>query len=61
MESFSEKTQLAKVAAGYRGGPMNANPNTPPKMTIVEGWPQGTTQQMHAKQGMPGPSWNQRR
>lgn len=61
MESFSEKKQLARVAAGYKGGPMNKNPLTPQKMSIVEGWPMGTAQQLKAKQGMPGPSWNQRR
>lgn len=37
--SFSQSANLARVAEGWKGGPFFNNPNTPPPMNFVEGWP----------------------
>ena len=44
MESFSEAKQLARVKAGYKGGPFFQNPITHNgKMSFVKGWPSEVT------------------
>lgn len=39
MPDFNEDTQRAKVAAGFKGGPMFNNPNLAPSVEFVEGHP----------------------
>lgn len=64
MESFSEKAQLAKHAAGIRGGPFLKNPVVPPKRDIVEGLPSTVLEKLKhtgIKQGTPIDVWVSRR
>lgn len=64
MESFSERRNLARVTAGFKGGPFYKNLNLAPSMRIVDGWPAGTEQKLHmvnVKTGVPVDVWNQRR
>lgn len=37
--SFSESANLARVAAGWKGGPFYMKPITPPAMNFTEGYP----------------------
>lgn len=64
MESFSEKAQLAKWAAGIKGGPFFKSPVTPPERTFVEGWPPEVAQKLKhtgIKQGTITDPWYSRR
>lgn len=64
MESFSESKNMARVSAGFKGGPMFQSLNLAPSMTIKEGWPSETEQKLKMapiKQGTPMDVWNQRR
>lgn len=64
IESFSASRNLARVAAGLKGGPFFNNPNLAPKMTIVQGWPQMVIEKLEVgtfPQPTPGDGWNMRR
>lgn len=64
MEAFSYSRQLAKVVAGFKGGPFMRSPNLAPKMTFVSGYPEETNRQLghqSVSQGTPVDAWNSRR
>lgn len=45
MEEFSYSRQLAKVTAGFKGGPFFRSPNLAPKLTFAPGYPAETNAQ----------------
>lgn len=64
IESFSASRNLARVAAGMKGGPFFNNPNLAPKMTINQGWPQTTIEKLEVgpfPQPRPMDGWSSRR
>lgn len=64
IESFSASRNLARVAAGLKGGPFYAKPNLAPAMTINQGWPSETLAKLEAgaiPQPQPMDGWNMRR
>lgn len=64
IEHFNASRNLARVAAGLKGGPYFNNPNLAPKMTINQGWPQTVIEKLEAgpfPQPTPMDGWNMRR
>ena len=64
MEEFNEKTNVARVLAGMRGGPFFNNPVLAPARTFVDGWPPETTAKLDPPGSIPSipiiDSWNER-
>lgn len=61
---FNEKEQLAKLAAGFKGGPFFKNPNLAPAMTVDEGYPPSVAEKYEQVNAIPGttsPGWNARK
>lgn len=48
IETMDCEKNLARVSAGFKGGPFNKNPNTAPKMTFVDGYPKEVTDKLMA-------------
>lgn len=64
MEEFNAERQLARVSAGFKGGPFNKNPSMPTPKTFVEGWPAEVLRKLKAgpiPQPTPEDPWNMRR
>lgn len=64
IESFSEKRNWARVSAGFKGGPFNANPMVPQKMTFADGIQKEVVEAMQARPTERKPimdAWNMRR
>jgi hypothetical protein len=64
IESFSASRNLARVAAGLKGGPFFAKPNLAPSMNFVEGYPKEVMHKLEVgafPQPMPQDAWNMRR
>jgi hypothetical protein len=52
IEEFNEAKNLARVTAGFKGGPFNKNPNTAPKMTFVDGYPSEAVEKLQSQNGV---------
>ncbi len=64
VEEFNWDRQMAKVAAGFKGGPMFQAPNLAPAVNIGEGWPEGVDAKMKmgpTETPTPTDAWNQRK
>lgn len=49
IEPFNEARNLARVGAGFRGGPFFNNPNVAPAVNVVsDGWPAGVAEKLSA-------------
>lgn len=48
IESYDEARNLARVAAGFKGGPLFNSPNTAPPMTAGESYPPEVAKKLSA-------------
>lgn len=53
IEHFDEARNLARVAAGFKGGPFMTALNTAPSMTFSDGYPETVSQKLDAVGGIP--------
>jgi hypothetical protein len=64
IEEFNAERNLARVTAGFKGGPFFATLPQPPAKSFVEGWPTETVAKLQHQGIAPGnviDPWNQRR
>lgn len=62
--AVDERANLARVKAGWKGGPFFSKPAGVPQLRFVDGWPAGVAQKMNfSTPPTPTPIdvWNRRR
>lgn len=63
-DQMSQEAVVAKVQAGFSGGPFFKSPNLAPKMTIVDGYEDSAVKMVQGAsfpQPTPDDTWNNRR